>query len=76
MRPPDINRSTYYLNVKSEVKLITSWLGANNLCLNGYKTKIMIFDGETDLDQINVTVNNSTSITIKVEEVRSKKYSI
>ena len=44
------------------------------MCLNSDKTKVMIFDSETDLDQIDVSVDNYNTITIKEEKVRSKKY--
>ena len=55
-------------------KLILSWLSANKLCLNADKTKIMIFDNKTTIDLINVTIDNNSSIIIKEEKVRTKKY--
>ena len=61
-------------NVKSEIKLIIDWLGANKLCLNADKTKFMVFDNSTDLDQIEVEISNTTSIVVKEEKIRTKKY--
>ena len=69
----NINRSSYS-NVKSEVKLIIKWLNTNKLCLNADKTKIMIFDNITNVDQVEVIIDNSKSLIIKEEKVRTKKY--
>ena len=68
-----IDRSVYE-NVKSEVKLIIDWLRVNKLCLNGDKTKIMVFDNNVELDIINIPINSTTTLTIKEEKIREKKY--
>ena len=69
----NVDRNVYD-NVKSEVKLIISWLRANKLCLNDDKTKIMIFDNEINLDQIDIMTEDNYNLTIKEEKVRTKKY--
>ena len=63
-----------YANVKEEVRQIIGWLGANKLCLNGDKTKIMVFDNIIECDKFNVSINNETTLEIKEEKVRLKKY--
>ena len=68
-----VDRSTY-ANVKSEVKFIIYWLWANKLCLNPDKTKVMIFDNEMKLDHITVKIDDNTTLTVKEEKIRTKKY--
>ena len=68
-----VDRSTYS-NMKNELELIINWLRVNKLCLNADKTKFMIFDNVTGLDQFEITYKNYTKQTIREEKVRTKKY--
>ena len=61
-------------NVKEVVKQIMDWLGANKLCLNADKTKIMVFDNVLESEKINVCISNNTSLVIAEEKIRTKKY--
>ena len=69
----NVDRNSYS-NIKSELKRILSWLSINKLCLNGDKTKFMIFDNLKNLDTIDIINDNSSTLTIKEEKVRTKKY--
>ena len=69
----NVNRNTYS-KIKSELLSIVNWLKANRLCLNGDKTKFMIFDKETYSDHIDIRSGNSILLTMKEEKVRYKKY--
>ena len=68
-----VDRSTYE-NIKSELKFIIDWLRVNKLCLNADKTKFMIFDNSTNIDEIEIISCWQQKLTIKEEKVRIKKY--
>ena len=56
------------------MQFIIKWLKINKLCLNAGKTKFMIFDSEKNEDLINITMDDFSTLTIKEEKVRIKKY--
>ena len=69
----NVDRNTYSI-MKTELKSILYWLKINKLCLNADKTKFMVFDSESRIDEFDVTIENSVNLTIKEEKVRTKKY--
>ena len=67
----NINRGDYS-NVKLEIQSIFKWLQANKLALNNDKTKMLIFDMNTNLDAVLVDVSNN--LTLVICECKSQKY--
>ena len=53
-----------YSNLKLEIRSVFKWLQANKLVLNNGKTKMLIFDTNTNLDAVWVNVMNGLTLII------------